>query len=131
MYAIRSYYEMFNMSFEVYKKSDGAFDITVAPVVNAWGFGWIKKTETEIPDSAEIAKIIKSVGMDKMHLADGKITKDFPESMIVTNAIAQGLSVDYVSDYLFGVITSYSIHYTKLYEFVCTVWMRRGNFSRT
>lgn len=94
--------EMFNMSFEVYKKSDGAFDITVAPVVNAWGFGWIKKTDTEIPDSAEISKIIKYVGMDKMHLADGKITKDFPESMIVTNAIAQGLSVDYVSDYLFG-----------------------------
>lgn len=94
--------KMFNMSFEVYKKSEGAFDITVAPVVNAWGFGWIKKTDTAIPDSAEIAKIIKSVGMDKMHLAGGKITKDFPESMIVTNAIAQGLSVDYVSDYLFG-----------------------------
>ncbi len=93
--------KMFDASYIVYKASDGAFDITIAPVVNAWGFGWIKNSESRIPDSTYIGEQLKYVGMDKMHLSDGKITKDYPESMIVTNAIAQGLSVDYVSDYLF------------------------------
>ncbi len=92
---------MFNTSYQVYEKSDGAFDITIAPIVNAWGFGWIKKPEKIVPDSLEISQMLKYVGMNKMHIENGKLMKDFSESMIVTNAIAQGLSVDYVSDYLF------------------------------
>jgi thiamine biosynthesis lipoprotein len=94
--------KMFQTSLEVYQKSDGAFDITVAPIVNLWGFGWIKNPENCIPDSIQIKNCIKYVGMDKVKLENGKITKSFPESMFVSNAIAQGLSVDYVSDYLFS-----------------------------
>ncbi|MDD3741303.1 MAG: FAD:protein FMN transferase [Bacteroidales bacterium] len=93
--------KMFQTSLEVYQKSEGAFDITVAPIVNLWGFGWTKNPEHYIPDSMEIKESLKYVGMDKFKLEKGKITKLFPESMMVSNAIAQGLSVDYVSDYLF------------------------------
>ncbi|HNQ67349.1 MAG TPA: FAD:protein FMN transferase [Bacteroidales bacterium] len=94
--------KMFQTSLEVYQKSDGAFDITVAPIVNLWGFGWLKNNENFIPDSIIIKDYLKYVGMDKVQLEDGKIIKSFPESMLVSNAIAQGLSVDYVSDYLFS-----------------------------
>ncbi len=85
----------------VYDKTDGAFDITVAPIVNAWGFGWIKHEKTNLPDSILITSLLKFVGMDKIRIEDSIIIKDNPETMIITNAIAQGLSVDYVSDYFF------------------------------
>lgn len=91
--------EMFDKSYEVYQKSDGAFDISIAPVVNAWGFGWIKHAEKQIPDSAQIKELLKIVGMDKFKIVNGKVVKQFPESMLISNAIAQGLSVDYVSNY--------------------------------
>lgn len=93
--------KMFETSLDVYNKSEGAFDITIAPIINAWGFGWIKNSESIVPDSASIKELLKYVGMDKIKIQDGKIVKEFPESMIITNAIAQGLSVDYISDYMF------------------------------
>ena len=43
--------EVFNLAQEISAKTDGAFDITVAPLVNAWGFGFKKG---ELPDSATV-----------------------------------------------------------------------------
>lgn len=93
--------KMFEASKDVYQKSEGAFDISIAPIVNLWGFGWVKNLEGFIPDSVEIAYALQFVGMDKFIIENGKIIKQFPESMLISNAIAQGLSVDYISDYLF------------------------------
>ena len=92
---------MFESSMKIYEKSDGAFDISLAPIINLWGFGWLKRTENIIPDSTQISELMKFVGMDKISIVDGKIVKEFPETMIISNAIAQGLSVDYVADYFF------------------------------
>ena len=43
--------EVFNLAQEISAKTGGAFDITVAPLVNAWGFGFKKG---ELPDSATV-----------------------------------------------------------------------------
>jgi len=91
--------EFLKVSKEVWANTDGIFDVTVAPIVNAWGFGWVRH-ETHIPDTAEIESLIKHVGMDKIEISDNKLIKQDPESQIITNAIAQGMSVDYVSDFL-------------------------------
>ncbi len=91
--------EFFTVSKEVWANTDGIFDVTVAPIVNAWGFGW-KRHETHIPDSTEIYSLLQHVGMSKIEIANGKIIKHDPEIQIITNAIAQGMSVDYVSDFL-------------------------------
>lgn len=91
--------EFFNVSKEVWANTDGIFDVTVAPIVNAWGFGW-KRHETHIPDSTEIDSLLQHVGMDKLEITNGRILKHDPDIQIITNAIAQGMSVDYISNFL-------------------------------
>jgi thiamine biosynthesis lipoprotein len=81
----------------VYEKTNGAFDITVAPVVNAWGFGFTPGADV---DSAMIDSLLRFVGMNKVKLEEGKIIKDFPQTMLDVNAIAQGYSVDVVAQFL-------------------------------
>jgi FAD:protein FMN transferase len=93
--------EMFETSYEVYDKSNGAFDISIAPVINEWGFGWIKKSNESIPDTSKIVELLQYVGMDKISLSNGKIVKQYPETMLISNAVAQGLSVDYIAKYFF------------------------------
>jgi FAD:protein FMN transferase len=86
--------EFFNKSREVYEKSDGYFDITVAPLVQTWGFG---PKEFIKSDSASIDSILNFVGMDKVKLENGKIIKSDPRIQLDGNAIAQGQSVDFIA----------------------------------
>ncbi|MFW5721045.1 MAG: FAD:protein FMN transferase [Bacteroidota bacterium] len=88
---------VFKKSVEVYKKTNGAFDITVAPLVNAWGFGF--KNRSEITNSL-IDSLLEFVGTPKISLKDSLIIKSDPRIMIDMNAIAQGYSVDVVTDFL-------------------------------
>jgi thiamine biosynthesis lipoprotein len=89
--------QCFNASRQVFEASGGAFDITVAPVVNAWGFGFTEKMD---PDSLMIDSLLQYVGMDKIGIENGKIRKEKPGVMLDVNAIAQGYAVDIVSCYL-------------------------------
>jgi thiamine biosynthesis lipoprotein len=88
--------DVFNKSVEVNKTSDGAFDITVGPVVNAWGFG--KGPELK-HDTAYIDSLLRFVGMDKVRLEGRKLVKKFPGVKLDVNALAQGYSVDVVCDF--------------------------------
>jgi len=89
--------QFFKKSREVYEASDGFFDITVAPLVNAYGFGF---TNEENVDSLLIDSIMGFIGMDKVSLKNGKVIKTDPRVMLDGNAIAQGQSVDYIADFL-------------------------------
>lgn len=82
---------------EVYKDSDGAFDLTVMPLVNAWGFGPGRRLEME---QKTIDSLLRFVGMDKIRVEEGRLVKDRPEISLDVNAIAQGLSVDEVAAFL-------------------------------
>jgi thiamine biosynthesis lipoprotein len=88
--------EVFNKAVEVNKKSDGAFDITIAPIVNAWGFGFTPGSNV---DSVLIDSLMAFVGMEKVQLEGTKIIKSKPSVMLDVNAIAQGFSVDIVCRY--------------------------------
>lgn len=87
----------FNKAKEVWKNTEGAFDPTVYPLVNAWGFGPGKKQtiEKKLVDS-----ILKFVGMELIELKNNKIIKKDPRVALDFNAFAQGYSVDVVSDFL-------------------------------
>jgi len=88
--------EVFKLSAKVNAISGGAFDITVGPVVNAWGFG---DTPIAKHDTAYIDSLLQFVGMEKVKLEGRKISKKYPGVKIDVNAIAQGYSVDVVCDF--------------------------------
>lgn len=85
-------------SFEIYKLSDGRFDITVAPLVALWGFG-AEKTIAE-PDENAIKEALKWVGMDKITIDGNILRKCCPKVQIDLNGIAQGYTVDLIANYL-------------------------------
>ncbi len=88
----------FNEASDVYKATDGAFDITVAPVVNAWGFGFTEKSEIT---PSLIDSLKQYVGMEKVSITSGNIIEKHIEGvMLDMNAIAQGYSVDVLCEYL-------------------------------
>jgi len=87
----------FKKAVEVSEITDGAFDMTVAPVVNAWGFGF---NESTMADSAKIDSLMQFVGFHKIKLVDNKIIKEHPETMLDASAIAKGFGVDVASEFL-------------------------------
>lgn len=89
--------DVFNMAEQISKETDGAFDITVAPMVNAWGFGFKKGT----PPTKHVVDSLKSlVGYQKVRLESGRIIKQDPRIMLDCSAIAKGYGVDVVANYL-------------------------------
>lgn len=90
--------DVLKKSFEIYYDSKGIFDITVAPLVQAWGFG--PKANNKEPSKTEIKSILKNVGISNLKLADGILSKTKPAIQIDLNGIAQGYSVDLIADYL-------------------------------
>jgi len=88
---------VFRESARVYQMTGGAFDITLAPVINAWGFGAGEKLEV---DSALVDSLLQYVGMEKVTLVADSVQKSHPAVKLNVNAIAQGYAVDVVSAYL-------------------------------
>jgi len=88
---------VFELSKEIYQLTDGAFDITVAPLVNAWGFG---RKNNVMPKKEKIDSILEFVGLEKVDLMNSEIIKDDPRIQLDVNAIAQGYSVDVIAAYL-------------------------------
>jgi thiamine biosynthesis lipoprotein len=82
---------------EVWKNTQGTFDPTVLPLVNAWGFGPGKKINIE---KAKIDSILSFVGFDLIDLKGTTICKKDPRVSLDFNAFAQGYSVDVVSNFL-------------------------------
>jgi thiamine biosynthesis lipoprotein len=88
---------VFNRAQEIAVISNGAFDITVAPLVNAYGFGFTKK---ENVDSLLIDSLLQFVGYQNVKIENGKLIKDKPQIQLDFNAIAQGYSVDVIANFL-------------------------------
>ena len=87
----------FDRSMEISKETQGAFDITIAPLANACGFGFKQGT---FPDSSMIDSLLEITGYQKVKLAHGKVIKQDPRIMLSCSAIAKGYSVDVVARYL-------------------------------
>lgn len=87
----------FTKAKEVWKNTQGAFDPTVLPLVNAWGFGPEKKITIE---QHKIDSILKFVGFDLIQLKGTTVRKKDQRVRLDFNAFAQGYSVDVVADFL-------------------------------
>ncbi len=85
------------ISREVYERSHGAFDPTVGPLVNAWGFG---PEDTMMPDSAKVDSLKALVGFNKVYFNDTMICKADRRMQLNFNALADGDGADIVTAFL-------------------------------
>ncbi|MGB0887793.1 MAG: FAD:protein FMN transferase [Vicingaceae bacterium] len=88
---------VFDISKDVYQKTDGLFDPTIAPIVNAWGFGFENLHAT---DSTDIDSLLTYVDFTKISLNENQIIKNNKNMMLDFNAVAQGYSVDVLAQLL-------------------------------
>ncbi|MDO5090927.1 MAG: FAD:protein FMN transferase [Cardiobacteriaceae bacterium] len=81
---------------EISAQSDGAYDVTVGPLVNVWGFG--PKRRADKPAEAEIAAALALVGYDKLQLDDAGLAKSEAGVFVDLSSIAKGYGVDAVGE---------------------------------
>lgn len=105
---IDEYFRMcFEKAMEISKISDGAFDITVAPLVSYWGFGLKNLGKA---DSFGVDSILKFVGYNMVELQNNVLIKKDKRTSLDFNGLAQGYSVDLISRFLESKsITSYLV----------------------
>ncbi|MEM9585844.1 MAG: FAD:protein FMN transferase, partial [Planctomycetota bacterium] len=85
----------------VSEATDGAFDVTVGPLVNAWSFGSTERTRT-IPSDASLQELRSSVGYQKLavRIDPPALRKSIPELQVDLSSIAKGHGVDRVVELL-------------------------------
>lgn len=90
----RMFVEVFQLAQTISKETNGAFDITVAPLVNAWGFGF--KNDTK-PSSAAIDSLRQFIGYQNVNIVNQQVQKTDPRTMLDCSAIAKGYGTDVVA----------------------------------
>jgi thiamine biosynthesis lipoprotein len=97
----KMFVDVFQMAMKISQETQGAFDITVAPLVNAWGFGF---KSGEMPTKAQVDSIRQFVGYQKLAYYTERggqgINKSDPRVMLDCSAIAKGYGCDVVARYL-------------------------------
>lgn len=83
---------------ELSRDSDGAFDITVKPLVELWNFG-AGRGEFKLPGEAKIREVKEAIGWEKLEvrLQPAGLRKSDPRLQIDLSAIAKGYAVDAVA----------------------------------
>ncbi len=90
--------QVVSTALELSKKSDGYYDITVMPLVNAWGFGPAKREEKAV-DPERLKQLLDQVGYSKLEvrLTPPAIKKSIPQLQVDLSSIAKGHGVDRVA----------------------------------
>lgn len=86
---------VFALAQEVSEATDGAFDVTVAPLVNAWGFGYKNGV---LPDSTQVDSLRSLVGWKRVSIANNVVKKDDERMVMDFSAIAKGFGCDVVAN---------------------------------
>jgi len=84
---------------EVYKQSNGAFDVTVGPLVNLWGFGPDKKPNKVLNDQL-IETTKNKIGSQYLSIEGNRLIKAKPDLYVDLSSIAKGYGVDAVASLL-------------------------------
>ena len=91
--------QVFNAANKVYQETEGNFDCSVRPLVNAWGFYKDKLGDSLVVDSLKFRKILQNVGYSNIVLIQDSLI--LPKGMSLDfNAIAQGFAVDVIAKFL-------------------------------
>ena len=94
----------------IYRLSEGAWDGTVNPLVNLWGFGPTRR-QPQKPPAAEIKALMQTIGFDRIRVAEPNfLVKNLASVTLDLNSIAKGFAVDRVSELLAdGGFTNYLV----------------------
>ena len=87
------------LSLELHAASDGAFDVTLAPLLDAWGFGPSGNKPDAVPTQDLLDALRARTGADKLHVDPSarSITKDVPGLSLELSAIAPGYAADRIA----------------------------------
>ena len=97
------FYDVIVMAQEISRLTNGAFDITVGPIMDLWGFGGdLSQNAWQPPLGKDIEETIKSIGFNNIVIGKNFIKKENVDTKIDLNAIAKGYGVDVVFDLLNG-----------------------------
>jgi thiamine biosynthesis lipoprotein len=94
----RPMHDVLLISQSISERSDGAFDITVGPLVNLWGFGPERATD-KVPDAQAIEQLKAEIGYQFLELDGLQIRKSRP-LFLDLSAVAKGYGVDWVAEFL-------------------------------
>ena len=89
--------DVFALAMKISDSTNGAFDITVAPLVNAWGFGF---KGGAMPSRQQVDSLKALVGYHKVSLTNGRVSKTDPRIMLDCSSIAKGYGCDVVAKFL-------------------------------
>lgn len=98
-YELPFFYPVLKRSYEIYKETEGAFDPTVGPLVNAWGFG---PESSEMPPKEVIDSLLQFVKFDSVYFDSISVCKLKSGIKLDFSAIAKGYGVDVVVNFLKG-----------------------------
>lgn len=101
----RHFWACYWKGLEIYQKSGGAFDPTVMPLVNYWGFGYTEQRAVTQVDSTAVDSLRQLIGMNKVILEKGEQTilrKTAPGVQLDFGALGQGYGVDAIAEFLDG-----------------------------
>lgn len=94
-------HELLKHAKRTHEQTSGAFDPTIAPLVNLWGFGPVSENRLAIPTEDEINRILEQVGMNQLEiLSNGRVRKKTPTLQIDLSASAKGEIIDQVCQLL-------------------------------
>lgn len=99
------FWKNYRWSENIYLQSNGAFDPTVMPLVNYWGFGYQGKKQVTSTDSTAIDSLLAFIGMDNLTIQPAKenvifLQKNRPGVQLDFSAVAKGYGVDLLGIYL-------------------------------
>lgn len=89
--------DVFALAMKISDSTNGAFDITVAPLVNAWGFGF---KGGAMPSRHQVDSLKALVGYHKVSFTNGRVSKTDPRIMLDCSSIAKGYGCDVVAKFL-------------------------------
>ena len=94
----QTFKNVFLLSDEIHKKTNGYFDPTIGVLRNAYGFGDVKPIQKI--DSTALDSLMEFVGFDKVTLtSENKIQKTHPQIYFDFNAVAKGYGIDLIGNY--------------------------------
>lgn len=100
VYGVNPYfYTVLNQSKIIHQKTNGAFDPTIMPLVNEWGFGFHKRPDN-LPNQTLVDSLKKLVNLNYVIQQDSFLTKTKKGIMLDFSAVAKGYGVDIIATFL-------------------------------